>query len=75
MRLTGLITYTDVSQTFFLEDPFWLRKITTDLHILAHADTEFSDDRIAKLKMCISELILDRSEYITIVCIARHCMV
>jgi hypothetical protein len=75
MRLTGLITCTNISLTFFLAEPFWFRKITTDLHILAHVDTEFLDDRYAKLKMYISEKILDRSKYIPVVCIAMHCMV
>jgi len=75
MKLTRIIIYTNVSQTFFLADPFWFRKITTDLHILAHVDTEFSGDRYTKLNMCISELILDRSEYIPVVCITLHCVV
>jgi hypothetical protein len=29
---------------FFLTDPFWRRKITTDPHIPVHVDTECSDD-------------------------------
>ena len=37
--------------------PFWLRKITTDPHILADAHTECPDDRYPKLKIYISELI------------------
>jgi hypothetical protein len=54
-------------------DPFWLLKITTDLHILAHIKMEFLDVRYPKLKMCISEIILDSYEHIPAVyvkCIA-----
>jgi hypothetical protein len=29
------VVYTIVSQTFLLADPFWLRKIATDRHIVA----------------------------------------
>jgi hypothetical protein len=32
-------TQSSVSHTFLLADPFWLRKITTDQHILAHVNT------------------------------------
>ena len=32
------------SQTFLLADLFWLRKTTTDTHILAHLNTECPDD-------------------------------
>jgi hypothetical protein len=49
-----------VSQMFLLVGPFWLRKITTDPDILAHADIEYLDDWYPKFKICISELILDR---------------
>jgi hypothetical protein len=55
-------------------DPFWLLKITTDLHILAHIKMEFLDDRYPKLKICISEIILDSYEHIPaayVKCIAR----
>jgi len=48
------------SQTFLLADPFWLRKITTDPHILAQVNTECLDDTHQKLKKTyLSELILD----------------
>jgi hypothetical protein len=41
-----------------LLDPFRLRKITMDPHILAHVNTEcLDDDRYPELKICISELI------------------
>jgi hypothetical protein len=47
-----------------LTDPFWLRKITTDSHILAQVNIECPDDRYPKLKIYISELILNNYEYI-----------
>jgi hypothetical protein len=34
-------------------DPFWLLKITTDPHILAHVNTECPKDRCSKLKIYI----------------------
>jgi len=45
-----------VSQTFLLADPFLIRKISTDPHILGHENTDCPDDRYPKFKMCISEL-------------------
>ena len=36
------ITYISISQTFLLADPFRLRKVTTDPHILAHTNTDWS---------------------------------
>ena len=36
---------------------FWIRKITTDPHILAHVNIECADDRYTKLRICIAELI------------------
>jgi hypothetical protein len=48
-----------LSQTFLLADPFWLRRIITDPHILAHVNTECTDDRYSKLKNYTLELILD----------------
>ena len=47
-----------VYQTFLLTDPFWLWKITTYPHILADVS-----DKYPKLKICISELILDIYKY------------
>jgi len=38
-------------QTFLLEDPFCLRKITTDPHILAHFNIMCPNDRYPKLKI------------------------
>ena len=51
------MTTDHVSQMFFLADPFWIRKITMDPHILAHVNTGCPDDRYPNFKMCISELI------------------
>jgi hypothetical protein len=42
-----------------LVDPFWLRKITTDPHILPHVNIDCTDDRYPKLKIYISEIIYD----------------
>ena len=47
-----------VPKTFLLAEPFWLRKIITDPHILTDVNTVRPDDRYPKLKICISELIL-----------------
>jgi hypothetical protein len=60
---------------FLVADLFWLRKITTDPHILPHVNTECSDDRYPKLKIYISELILDIYEYISLTCVALNCMI
>ena len=43
-----------VSQSFVLPDPIWLRKITTDPHILAYLNIECPDDRYSKLKFHVS---------------------
>jgi hypothetical protein len=40
-----------------LADPFWLRKITTDPHILADVNIACSDDRHLIVKLFISEMI------------------
>ena len=42
---------------FLLAEPLWLRKITTESHILAHVNTVCPDDRDQKLKISTSELI------------------
>lgn len=44
-----------------LADPFWLRKITENLHNVAHVSIGCSVDRYAKLKVCISELLMHAS--------------
>jgi len=43
-------------------------KITTDPYSLAH-------DKYPKLKMYISEIILDNYEYTPVACVAMHCMI
>jgi hypothetical protein len=51
-------------QNFSLSDPFWLRKMTTDSHILAYVNTECPDDRYPELNMCIPELTVDSYQYV-----------
>jgi hypothetical protein len=63
------------SQTSLLADPFWLRIIATDPHILADAHIKFPHDRYPKLKIYIKELILDSDEYIEITYVTMHCMI
>jgi hypothetical protein len=63
------------SQTFLLADAFWLQKITTDPHILAHINIVCPDDRYLKLKFYTSELILDSYKYIPEAYITMHCMI
>jgi hypothetical protein len=41
---------TAVFSFFFLADPFWLRKVTTDAHIFAHVNKQCPHDRYPKLK-------------------------
>jgi hypothetical protein len=42
---------------------FWLRKITTDPHVLAHINRQLADDRYPDLKIYISELTVDSYQY------------
>jgi len=56
-------------------DPLLLRKITKDPHILAHVNIECPEDRYAKLKIYILELILDSYEYIPVVYAIMHCII
>jgi len=49
-------SFTWISQTFSLTETFELKKITTDLHILAQVNIQFPDDMYAKLKTYISEI-------------------
>jgi hypothetical protein len=44
----------------------WKKK--RDLHSLAHVNMEYPDDRYPKLQIYVSELILDRYEYIPVAC-------
>jgi len=68
-RLSTAVASCGVSHcfpNFFLADPFWLREITTDPHILADVNIVCPDDRCPELKVYISEVILDRYEYIPV---------
>ena len=55
-KRSGVQLYPSASQTFFLSDPFWFQKITTDPHILAHVNIVRPDDKYPELKMYLSEL-------------------
>jgi hypothetical protein len=46
-----------------------------DPHSLAHVNIECSDDRYPKLKIYVSELILDGYESIPVAYITMHCMI
>jgi len=58
-----LSLWISVSQTFLLADPLWLRKTTTDSHILVHVNLECPDARYTESKVYISELIIDSCKY------------
>ena len=62
-------------QKFLLAEPFGLRKITTDPRIFAHVNIVSLDDRYPKLKICISQPILDSYEYVLIMYMTMHCMI
>ena len=64
-------TYISVSQTVLLGDPFWLRKITTDIRSFAHVNIECLDNRYKKLDIYISAPILDDYEYIPVAYVKR----
>jgi hypothetical protein len=57
------IIQTSVSHTFFLPEPFWLKKISTDPQIPAHINIVCSDDRYPKFIIYISEMVLDSYEF------------
>jgi len=63
------------SPNFLLVNPFWLQKITMDPHIPALLSVECLDDRHPKFKICISELILDRYQYIPLAYVTMYCMI
>jgi hypothetical protein len=46
-----------------------------DPHIHAHVNIEHPNDRYPKLKMYISEIILDIYEYIPVAYVRMHCMI
>jgi len=56
-------------------DPFCLRKITTDPHILVHVNVECAVDKEPRLKIYISELISDSYEYITVAYVTIKCII
>jgi len=60
---------------FLLADPLWLRKITMYPHIIADINIQCLDDRHPKLKIYISELILDTYEYIPASYVTMDCMI
>jgi hypothetical protein len=74
-------------ETLLLDAPFWLRKITTDPHILDDVNIVcpddrypklnivFPDDRYAKLNFYISELILSSHEYIPVAYVKMGLMI
>ena len=64
-----------VSQTVLVTDPFWLRKVIMDPHTLAHVDMECPDIRHPKIKMYISEPILDSHKYRSAAYVKRHCII
>jgi hypothetical protein len=59
---TPIFVYGSVSRTVLVADPLWLRKITTETHILAHVNIDCPDNSYPKLKDYISELILYSNE-------------
>jgi len=65
---------TSFSQTILLVDPYLLRKITTDPHIIAHVNT-VSEWQVSKINNYISEVILDSYKYIQAAYVAMHCMI
>ena len=67
------MVWDSASRTFTLADPFWLRKVTTDSHILAYVNMDCTDDRYPKLDVYISpELILDSHEYTPLAFVTMH---
>jgi len=46
-----------------------------NVHILAHINREYADDRYPKLKIYISELIADSYQYIPVANLGTICMI
>jgi hypothetical protein len=59
----------------FACEPVLASDITTDPHIPALVSIECLDDKHPKFKICISELILDRYQYIPLAYVTMHCMI
>jgi hypothetical protein len=68
------IVHPTVSQTSSLADSFWFRKITRDPHILVHVNKVCADVTYTKFNFYMSELILDRHEYIEVAQVTLHCI-
>jgi hypothetical protein len=60
---------------FLLADTLWLRKITTYPHIFAYVNIQWLDGKPPKLKIYISELILDTYKYIPASHQTMHCRI
>jgi hypothetical protein len=61
--------------TLFAHAPILALKITIDPHILAHVNIVCLDDTYPKLKMYVSEMILDSYKYIPLAYATVHSMV
>jgi len=59
----------------FQADPFELRKITTDPHVLADVSTGCPVDRYTKLQIFISEQILVDFQYIPVAYETTRCII
>jgi len=78
LKITFLVSLwnSHVFRNFYcLADPFWLRKINMDLHIVAHINKFCPDGRYPKLEIYISELISDSYQYIPTAHVTTHCMI
>ena len=64
-----------VSQTFLLAHTCCLRKITTDPHIRFQVIIRCPDDRHRKLKVYMSELIIDSYDCISVAQVTMLCMI
>ena len=70
----GLL-HSSVSQAFLLAVTLWLRKMTTDPHILTDVNIEYADDTYTNLKKkYFSILILYIYEYITVTNVTLYCI-
>jgi len=74
--LCNLRSIAAFSNFFFCSQiPLGFQNITTDPHIFAHVNKECPDDRHPRLKICISEMILDSYEYTPVAQVTMQCMV
>ena len=56
-------------------ESLWLRKITTDPHVIADVIIECLGESNPKFKIYVSEHILDNYEFISVADIREHCMI